>query len=740
MSGLSSPTESQTYYDVPNRLANPFIGRDDVLLRIEGEPSRRLSTRVVVLQGMGGQGKSQIALEFCRRKRNNPFSAIFWVDASSEHSLQGSLQSILERLKSPEAILQSREAQISYVLQKLASWHRRWLLVFDNYDDIEAFPNVRDYIPSSELGTVLITSRHADTIELTVGEEDSFIQLHGLEESASVDLFTSQSQHNGKDSDSEHLKEIMNRLGHHPLAITQAAAYFRKRRLRLDDFMEHYKRRKELILKNTPQFSQYKRKLNSSEKETCLSVFTTWDLSYSQLESRGDESRTALRLLTLLAFFDNKNISENIIAAYSDLTRADKTMALLAWMKCFTSPENVWQGDVFEDALILLRDSSLLQSFSRSENGECHASMHPLIKDWIRLRSGKLACQQYAMMAAFLLGAYLESLTEKPDLGFKHLSLHTKQSLVMHTLAQKENYEEYMTLNSGTDHCTELLGDYASMLSCFTIFLLDVGLYADVAFLSQEAMTLTERVHGPESSEAIDTICVRIRAQELLGELNLAEDLSRRALSLAGRLFMPEHSVTLRMMSNLAVLLRRSGELNEAKSLSIRLLDILKRKFGEKNDHTLRVMNELGVIYAHRKELQKAEDIAKRVLQLRQEMLGVNHDETILAMYYLSTTYMHQARYDEAERLMNRSIGLRAQLLGEEHPEVLGIMHALALTYNKQKRHEEAITLMSHVKKMRIKTLGSNHERTLMSRYYLKMWIESMDITSKLKDFNLRLS
>ena len=102
----------------------------------------------------------------------------------------------------------------------------------------------------------------------------------------------------------------MRELGYHPLAITQSGSYIRKRRIGLHEFLDHYKRRKDTILKNTPQLSQYRRKLGDEEKETSLNVFTTWELSVEQLELQTSADSTEMRLLTLFAFFDNKDIAE----------------------------------------------------------------------------------------------------------------------------------------------------------------------------------------------------------------------------------------------------------------------------------------------------------------------------------------------------------------------------------------------------------------------------------------------
>ena len=349
-----------TYYNVPNRLARPFLGRENVLARIDRGLSKTSSPRVVVVQGMGGQGKSQIALEYCRRKQKDSFSAIFWLDASSESSIRRSFAEISEYIKPPDLKLSTPHMRVSYVLQSLGSWRGKFLFVFDNYDDPCAF-SLWDYIPSSELGTILVTSRHADTRDLTPDAE-SFIELQGLDKSTAVELLTLPNSNAESETDA---LAIVERLGYHPLAITQASSYIRQRRIKSKDFMDHYDRRKELILRNTPQLSQYRRKLGGSETETSLNVFTTWELSYQQLQSRTGESAVVLKLLTLLSFFDHKDIPETFFSEYrhwpeiweqEDLEGFGQYSGQLRWLEEFTDGKE-WQSDLFEDALITLKDS-----------------------------------------------------------------------------------------------------------------------------------------------------------------------------------------------------------------------------------------------------------------------------------------------------------------------------------------------------------------------------------------------
>ena len=173
--------------------------------RIDKALSTGPGPRITVLQGMGGQGKSQIALEYCHRKRDTLYSAIFWI------SVKGSFQAISEQIKKPTDALPDIQARVAFVLRVFRSWPASWLLVFDNYDNPCAFPNIADFIPESKLGAILVTSRHTDSDTLVLDQSNRFIKLHGLEEGAAILLLFQRSQ--TKDLDDENAKEIVERLG-----------------------------------------------------------------------------------------------------------------------------------------------------------------------------------------------------------------------------------------------------------------------------------------------------------------------------------------------------------------------------------------------------------------------------------------------------------------------------------------------------------------------------------------------
>jgi ATP/maltotriose-dependent transcriptional regulator MalT len=143
--------EIKNYYEVPKKLVHKFIGREDLLLKILNHFSvtDEAVPKILILHALGGQGKSQIALEHCRRSKES-HRGIFWINASSEATTIQAFERLAAVLdKSLPAVLEKPEQKIKFVLDTLEHWGERWILVFDNYDSPRAFRNVKDFFPTS---------------------------------------------------------------------------------------------------------------------------------------------------------------------------------------------------------------------------------------------------------------------------------------------------------------------------------------------------------------------------------------------------------------------------------------------------------------------------------------------------------------------------------------------------------------------------------------------------------------
>jgi hypothetical protein len=155
---------------------------EKLLLGIQRAERRR---KVAVMHGLGGIGKTQLAVEFAR-KHQSQFSAVFWLDGSSKANLEQSFVDIAQRLPRDEltadgaALLSDVAVEADVAVRECQRWlsilsNFHWLLLIDNVDrdhhdqnDSQAY-NVQTYFPDADHGSILITSRLTSLQRLGVG-------------------------------------------------------------------------------------------------------------------------------------------------------------------------------------------------------------------------------------------------------------------------------------------------------------------------------------------------------------------------------------------------------------------------------------------------------------------------------------------------------------------------------------------------------------------------------------------
>jgi len=144
-----------------------------VLLPTQTNQMRR---KVFIVHGLGGIGKTQLSVEFTRKYRES-YSAVFWVDGSTNERLRRSIADLASRLPQHQISEGSRNysqrgsTNVDEVVEDVLKWlsqplNDQWLLILDNVDrefsgpsrDPESF-DVKDYFPTADQGSILITSR-----------------------------------------------------------------------------------------------------------------------------------------------------------------------------------------------------------------------------------------------------------------------------------------------------------------------------------------------------------------------------------------------------------------------------------------------------------------------------------------------------------------------------------------------------------------------------------------------------
>jgi hypothetical protein len=291
---------NKSYYRHPKRTSK-FIQRPALISEITRLTTQESETsRVCVLFGMGGQGKTALALDFCRQSETKHlFLAIFWLDASTEDALRKDLIGISNVVKRRvDQTFESPEDRISFALQTIEGWNRPWLLILDNYDNPHGFKNLNEYMPQSSQGSILITSRNTNLARLgavlevpAMSKKEALLLLY--DRAGGADKFL---------GEEEQAMVVVELLDYLPLAIDQAGAYIRRRvSFSLAKFIEEYDTRKANIWTKAPTVWDYK-----------MPVYTTWEMSFELIDEDENDRTEKGQILTMLSFLDFRNISQEI--------------------------------------------------------------------------------------------------------------------------------------------------------------------------------------------------------------------------------------------------------------------------------------------------------------------------------------------------------------------------------------------------------------------------------------------
>ncbi|KAI9746902.1 MAG: hypothetical protein M1835_002332, partial [Candelina submexicana] len=246
--------------------------------------------RRFVIYGLGGSGKTQLALNYAFKNRLR-YAGVFFVDANTEISLQDDYERVHDSLN-----LGSPKAKISAVqlyFQRKDSLN--WLLIFDNADDLEAY-DLSSYFPISENVHIIITSRDHSSSELAL--EGSLLEMMELGESKTL-LLSRAGLINPTEQTLQDVENVVKQLSYLPLALDQAGAYMRTRQCSPAAYLRRFETERERLLRFSPKLSSYKK-----------SVITAWEVSYMRLET---DAPLASKLLLLFSHLDFRRISEDLL-------------------------------------------------------------------------------------------------------------------------------------------------------------------------------------------------------------------------------------------------------------------------------------------------------------------------------------------------------------------------------------------------------------------------------------------
>ncbi|CAE6478298.1 unnamed protein product [Rhizoctonia solani] len=366
LNGIIPPTDTFKVFQSCPLPSAAFVGREEVLTQMDhcifdGTEGRH----VFVLYGLGGAGKTQLALKFTQIHRSK-FSEVLYIDASSASTIQADLASF--------AILKKAGKNYGSAIEWLSSCRERWLLILNNADDTSL--SLQQYFPPCSCGDILITTRNRQLISYAQGTgAHSQIARMSLEDGKRLLLNISRvAWDKAKDKTAE---IIVTELGSLALAIVQAGAYMCVHECDLAVYLDMYRVYRGELLE---QYKELTHKLDDYQ----WTVFTTWRVSLGKMSPR------AVELFYLFAFMHHDRILEETFRRACFQANSDKRVALtdtysLAegtvtnFLSAFRS-DGSWHRPTFFRLVAEIRSYSLIDFDPTSG----YYSIHPLVHSWIR--------------------------------------------------------------------------------------------------------------------------------------------------------------------------------------------------------------------------------------------------------------------------------------------------------------------------------------------------------------------
>lgn len=241
----------------------------------------------LALVGLGGVGKTQVVLKLAYTvKERWPDCSIFWVPTVSGESFEQTYRTIARHCS---IALNPTEEDPKETVRRYLSGDTagKWLLVVDNADDEEVLfgtpddgRGVADFLPESESGLTLFTTRHRQTAVALAGKEVVNLQTMTDEEAGSF-LRKSLTREDLL-QDRAATVELLTELTHLPLAIAQAAAYFNAMQVSLREYLSLLKRTEQDTISLLSREFRDETRYRASEHSK-NAVATTWLVSFNHI-------------------------------------------------------------------------------------------------------------------------------------------------------------------------------------------------------------------------------------------------------------------------------------------------------------------------------------------------------------------------------------------------------------------------------------------------------------------------
>jgi hypothetical protein len=656
---------------LPRRPSRVFVGRDDALDGLEEMLRDGPGVIAQAVVGLGGIGKSELALQYADRHRGD-YDLVWWIPAETADEIRAGLADLCRELCGRVGAAAAAQAPAPEAAAWALGWlatHDRWLVVFDNAEDVA---DLEPLLGKLRGGHVLVTSRRADgwedigtTLRLRVLEGADSVRLleRTIDGSAALDDGT------GRAPDGDPMTELAEELGGLPLALRQAGAY--------------------IAAVPGVGVRTYLGRLRESAE---------WAVGARPPRGFGGARRSARH--------PERRSDQQVVAAVWSVTMGrvreehplvDRVMRLLACFAPDRLPCDVLYGISVADPVEVGEALALLASYSMIELSadKRYVSVHRLVQAVTRTGVTEAEQERDRKEAAGLLARAL------PD--------------------ETEAIETWPTWAEFLPHARYVLEPASEAMRSTIAYLVAIGDYRTALDFQGERTKALERVCG---SDAPLTLSARVRLAYLTGmagNTQAARRLFEELLPVQVRLAGPDDHGTLVIRANIAFWTGTSGDVAAARDLCANLVPDCERVLGAEHVETLLARGNLAR-WMGRIDPEAARDLYVELVSDCERVLGAEHLHTLVTHANLASVTGRGGDAAAARDLYAELLPKERRVLGAEHPEVLAGHANLAFWTGRAGDAAAARDLFAEFLPVRERVLGAEHPDTLTTRANLAFW------------------
>lgn len=636
-----------------------FWGRQKELNEIDKIFRQKEVTAVNICQtisGLGGVGKTQLALEYGYRFGGNYSDAVWFIAADGPTSIYNSFFEFAMRM----GIHLSQKCKIGDLQAAIRNWlicHDEWLLIVDN---LESFDDIEPYLPNIPKGHFIITTRnvHIDmgvrySIDVfTEIEAINFIRnrIYGLGDKKEYDF----------DDFEIMAPELVKRLGNLPLALEQAGAYISMTKCSISEYLKLLEEYGLDMFKEDEEYS-----LPSYYEKV---VNTTWNISISNIADDG-----AKQLFYLCSYMDSERIPVDFFVQTRD--KLSKPLC-----------------DELRDGRLKNRIVTELRNYSLTSGNAEYINIHRLVQEVVRNELGD--DEKWINICYVCMGEYLPTKYEEKQtrIQFREISNHCESILKYTKKVKKDEFYANYLFNMG-------YGYYIN------------GNYKKAYEAHLTALNVRKKVDGEKqqliacSYNHVGLSCFYI------GNYGQAIEYYKRAIEIIREIEICKEELA-QLYNNLALVYRRQGEYKDAIDMYINSLKIKKQIYAYENNSIAESYNNIGVAYYWWDNCEEAIKWHFEAKRIREHILPQTHPDLAETYNNIGVVYFRQEKYAEAYKYYKMALDIREDVLGKDHPETTMTYDNIASYYAVIKEYGKAIDYFNKALEVRLDKLGENHVDT----------------------------